>query len=170
MKTKPGICAWIIVVASFSLLSVPCGAQSICPWLNVATASGVLGGAATVEVTNTGVDTRTCVFRLQGGAPNDTLRIAVIRADNPENASKEMTPYKTGCTSSETPLKAVGNEAVLCISNTKTFLGELVVGRVRGNIFTVTISTGTGNDSQATRDILAEKAEQIAKQVAGALF
>jgi hypothetical protein len=170
MKAKPGIWTWMIVVASFSLFSVTCGAQSICPWLNVATASGVLGGAAAVEVNNTGIDTGTCVFRLQDRAPNDTLRIAVIRADHPENAGKEMTPYKASCTSSEAPLKAVGNEAVLCISNTRTSRGELVVGRVRGNIFTVAISTGTGNDSQATRDMLAEKAEQIAKQVAGALF
>lgn len=170
MKAKPGIWTWIIAVASFSLLSVTCSAQSICPWLNVATASGVLGGPAVVELNNTGVNTGTCVFRLQNSSPNDTLRIAVIRADNPENAGKEMTPYKASCTLSQAPLKAVGNEAVICISNTKTSRGELVVGRVRGNIFTVAISTGTGNDSQATRDMLAEKAERIAKQVAGALF
>jgi hypothetical protein len=163
MKIEAGI--WIsIAAACLSLLSVPCGAQSICPWLNAATASGVLGGAATMEVTNTG----TCLFRLQNGAKNDALRIAVIETNTPESAGKEIAPHKISCTSSETQLRAVGNEAVLCASDTESSLGEQVVGRVRNRIFTVAISTG--KHSEATRDLLAEKAEEIAKQVAGALF
>lgn len=170
MKTNVGIRIWFIVVASLSLLSGTCGAQSICPWLNTPTASGVLGGAAAVEVNNTGAGTGTCIFRLQNGAPHDTLRIAVVRADHAENAGREMKPYEVSCTASKAPLKAVGNEAVLCGADTKTSRGELVVGRVRDNLFTVTISTGTGDDSGATRDTLVEKAEAIAKQVAGALF
>jgi hypothetical protein len=170
MKKKVEVRISFIVVASFSLLCGACRAQSICPWLNAATASGVLGGAATVEVSNTGASTGTCVFRLPSGTSSDTLRIAVVRADHAENAGKEMKPYQIGCTSSSAPLKAVGNEAVLCVSNTGISSGELVVGRVRDKIFTVSISTSIGNDSETSRDILVEKAEEIAKQVAGALF
>jgi hypothetical protein len=163
MKPKVGI--WIrITVAALSLLSAPCRAQSICPWLNAATASGVLGGPATVEVNNTG----TCIFRLQNGAGNEVLRISVIETNNPESLGKEMAPHKISCTSSETLLKAIGNEAVLCALDTESSRGEQVVGRVRNRIFTVAISTG--RLSEVTRDFLAEKAEEIAKQVAGALF
>lgn len=167
MKIEAGI--WIrIAAASLSLLSVTCSAQSICPWLNAATASGVLGGAATMEVNTTGSNTWSCLFRLQNGAKNDALRISVIEVNNPESVSKEMAPHRISCTSSETQLKAVGNEAVLCASDTEGSRGEQVVGRVRNRIFTVAISTG--KDSEATRDLLAEKVEGIAKQVAGSLF
>jgi hypothetical protein len=163
MKPKVAILIRITVVA-LSLLSATCYAQSICPWLNLATASGVLGGPAYVEVNNTGI----CIFRLQNGAGNDVLRISVIEANNPESPGQEMVPHKIICTSSETQLKAIGNEAVLCALDTESSRGEQVVGRVRNRIFTVAISTG--RLSEVTRDFLAEKAEEIAKQVAGSLF
>lgn len=170
MKINVAVCIWIAVGGFLSMLAVPCHAQSICPWLNTATASGVLGGAARVEVRNPGTGTASCVFQLQNGAPTDTLRIAVIRTEQPENAGKAIKSYEVSCTSSGTPLKGVGNEALLCVSNTKTSRGELVVGRVRDNIFTVAISVGSGDDSASTQNALAEKAESIAKQVAGSLF
>jgi hypothetical protein len=164
MKIEAGI--WIrIAVAGLSLLSVTCSAQSVCPWLNAATAEGVLGGTVTAEVNNTGV----CQFRLQNGAKNDVLHISVIEGDSPESAVKEMALRKTSCTSSETQLKAVGNEAVLCASDIGSSRGEQTVGRVRNRIFTVAISTDIAAP-EATRDILAARAEEIAKQVAGALF
>jgi hypothetical protein len=169
MKGRHGICMWI-TVAAFSLLSSPCGAQSTCPWLNAATASGVLGGAATVEVNNTANGTGTCVFRFHDQSQNNTLRIAVIKADRPESAGKEMMPYESKCTSSGLALKGVGNEAILCASDVNKSTGELVVGRVRDNIFTVTIIAGAGNDPAITNDDLVDKAQEIAKQVAGILF
>lgn len=130
-----------------------------CPW-----------GAASTDVNNTGVNTRVCVFRLQSGVTSDSLRIVVAKANKPENAGKEMLPYESKCTSAGSPLKGVGNEAFLCMSNTDKLSGELVVGRVRDNIFTVAIYSNTGNDAAAMKDALADKAEEIAKQVAGILF
>jgi hypothetical protein len=73
-------------------------------------------------------------------------------------------------TASGLPLRGVGNEAILCASDTDKSNGELVVGRVRDNIFTVAIYAGTANDPAMTKDALADKAEEIAKQVAGILF
>ncbi len=110
------------------------------------------------------------MFRLQDQARNDSLRILVTKADRPETAGKEMLPYESKCTASGLALKGVGNEAILCASDTDKSSGESVVGRVRDNIFTVTITTGRGDESQAVRDALADKAEEIAKQVAGILF
>jgi len=169
MKAKSG--RWTGIAAGvFSLLAMTCSAESTCPWLNAATASGVLGGAASAEVNNAGPTAGVCVFRLQSGATNNSLRISVTKANKPENAGKEMLPYESKCTASGLPLKGVGNEAVLCVSNTDKSSGELVVGRVRDNIFTVAIYSSTGNDPAATKDALADKAEEIAKQVAGILF
>jgi hypothetical protein len=159
-----------IAVGVFSMLSGACRAQSTCPWLNAATASGVLGGSATMEVNNTGASTGVCIFRFQDEAQNNTLRISVIKAERPENAGKEMMPYESKCTASGLPLKGVGNEAILCAADTAKSSGELVVGRVRDNIFTVVINAGTGDKPVAAKDDLEDRAQEIAKQVAGILF
>ena len=169
MKNKVEMWIWI-VVTSFLTLAVPSRAQSICPWLNAATAAGVLGGAPSVEVINPGVSTGTCVFQLQNGATKDTLRVTVNRTEHPEDAGKALRSHELSCSVPGAPLKGVGNEALLCVSNTRTSRGELVVGRVRDNIFTVAISIGSGEDSESNRAALSEKAELIAKQVAGSLF
>jgi hypothetical protein len=159
-----------IAAGAFSLLSVSCSAQGTCTWLNAATASGVLGGSATMEVNNTGVGTGVCVFHFQDDAQNNALRISVIKAERPENADKEMMPYESKCTSSGQPLRGVGNEAILCASDTAKSSGELVVGRVRDNIFTVVINASMGDNPAATKDDLEDRAQEIAKQVAGILF
>jgi hypothetical protein len=169
MRTAGGRWLWI-VAGAFSLMSVPCSAQSTCPWINAATASGVLGGSSTMEVNNTGASTGVCVFRFQDQAQNNTLRISVIKAERPENAGKEMMPFESKCTASGLPLKGVGNEAILCASDTAKWNGELVVGRVRDNIFTVVINDATGDNPAATKDDLEDKAQEIAKMVAGILF
>jgi hypothetical protein len=91
----------------------------------------------------------------------------VANVEHAERAGEEMKSYAGGCSAPKSALKGVGNEAVLCASDTKAAHGELVVGRVRDRIFTVAISTATGDYSEAA---LAEKAEAIARQVAGALF
>jgi len=167
-KTTAGMWMWIAAIA-ISLLPSTCSAQSTCPWLNAATASGVLGGPASIDVNSTGSGSGVCEFRLQDGTANDSLRIEVMKADKPENAGKEMLPYESKCASSELPLKGVGNEAISCVGNAELSHSELVVGRVRDNIFTVAISVGTGNDP-STLDAIKEKAEGIARQVAGSLF
>jgi hypothetical protein len=169
MRTAGGRWLWIAATA-LSLLSVPCSAQSTCPWLNAATASGVLGGSATMEVNNTGFSSGVCVFRFQDEAQNNTLRILVIKAERPENAGKEMMPYESKCTASGLPLKGVGNEAIMCASDSAKSNGELVVGRVRDNIFTVVINAGTGDNPAAAKEDLEDKTQEIAKQVAGILF
>ena len=170
MKTKAETWIRVAMATCLILLCSPCSAQSICPWLNTATASGVLGGTPTVQVDNPGGGSGTCLFRRQNETRTDILRIAVISAEPMEKTQKEMKVYETNCTSSAAPLKAIGNEAILCISNTKASSGQLIVGRVRNNVFAVTISTGTGNISKVIQDTLAQRAEEIARQVAGSLF
>lgn len=170
MKRQTPPCICIALASLSSLLCIPCAAQSACPWLNAATASGVLGGPTTVEVNHSAAGAGSCLFQLPGGSPNSVLRIIVIQIDDADIAKVKMESYEAGCTSPPVPLKALGTGAVHCVTNQKALPGELVVGRVRNNIFTVAMSTQPAGPPESTRDSLAEKAQVIAEQIAGSLF
>jgi hypothetical protein len=69
------------------------------------------------------------------------------------------------------PLQSIGNEAVTCAADTKGHTyGEQVIGRVRDQIFTVTVTTSAKQDPSMSREALQEKSRNKAEQVAGALF
>ncbi len=72
--------------------------------------------------------------------------------------------------SSSTPLKAIGNDAVLCANNTATSSGQQVIGRVRDQIFIISISAEAQPGRSTANDPLADKVKAIAEQVAGNLF
>ena len=57
-----------------------CGAAEICPWLNAATAAGIIDGAVDVTVTHTNAnaDDATCKFTMQPQFPVRELRIEVL--------------------------------------------------------------------------------------------
>ena len=126
-------------------------ADEPCPWLDAATASGVLGGPVAAKTTTT-----TCEFVRTESKRRMKLRIEVHRSTA---AREEWAHAHTHCGAAAEPLKAIGNEAFLC---SKT--GE-IVGRVRDAFFTVRIITPdhTSAASQA-------KTKDIAEQVAGMLF
>lgn len=116
-------------------------AAETCPWINAATAGGVLGGEVTATVTPD-----TCTFV----RPGSELRIGV----QPKDAAHAVT-----CGPGPSPLKAIGNEAVICTEGRTA----KVVGRVRDKIFTITVTS-------SKPDTLREKALRVAEQVAGNLF
>ena len=145
-------------------------AENICPWLNQATASGVLGGPASASVENGPSGEANCFFHFQKGSAVYDLRIKV---DRMKDSSVEFGSYKTLCGSDGVPLHAIGNEAVLCNiqRNSEGIVqGEQVVGRVRDRAFIVSVSTNAGGDRSMSMDVLKEKARSVAEQVAGALF
>jgi hypothetical protein len=74
------------------------------------------------------------------------------------------------CSAPGAPLRAIGNEAILCADDTKHARGEAVVGRVRDSLFRVVISTSSRSDSDMTREVLEQKTRNVAEQVAGSLF
>jgi hypothetical protein len=118
----------------------------------------VLGAAATATVTheNNNRDDAVCTF---AGA-NGSLRIAVQTMDTPRI---EFTSHAAECGSDPAPLKAIGNEAVVC-----SLKGAAqVVGRVRNRIFTILITPASSSIDQS---LLREKARDVAEQVAGNLF
>jgi hypothetical protein len=127
--------------------------QAGCPWMNAATARGVLGGAVEVTVTPT-----SCGFVRHDGAGEFELRIEVGGAGARQAA----------CPVGSESLKTIGNEAAACSYEGKTgWAAEQVVGRVRDQSFLVRISV---NNGAIEKKELREKARGAAEQVAGSLF
>jgi hypothetical protein len=132
-----------------------------CPWLNAATAGGVLGGPVTVTVKRAPAgDDASCDFVRHAGSLMFELRIEVETMRSP---AKDFSSYAARCHSNAVPLKAIGNEALACSDEG----AEQIVGRVRNRAFVVRLGT---NDRSTQPAALREKARQIAEQVAGILF
>ena len=140
-----------------------CAASDKCPWLNQATAGGVLGGevtSAAIELSKSG-DTGHCDYVRTEGSISRHLFIEV-------NISRDHASYKAQCASEAAPVKAIGNEAVTCAFEGKPGeIAQQVAGRVRDRMFLVRVST---NDPRAAAAGLREKARSVAEQVAGFLF
>ena len=117
-----------------------------CPWLNTATAAGILDG----PVTTVTVDNTSCKFVRENGTRVLELRIEV----------GVPTPR---CHTPAVPLKAIGTEAVACSDRPNA---EQVIGRVRDKTFSVRVSTTDHSPQPALR----EKARKVAEHVAGILF
>jgi hypothetical protein len=147
-----------------------CHAQTKCPWLNEATASGILSGPVTVSVTVKPGDQASgiCKFTRRQGSAIHELRISVdLMTDIP----KQFATRLAQCPPKSPPLPATGNEAVTCGTHTKeNHFAELVVGRVRNQAFVVSISSTVQDDPSMTQKMRREKSNQIAEQVAGILF
>jgi hypothetical protein len=144
-----------------------CQVNTGCPWLNVATASGVLksddnGPMATLAEGGRAA----CSFAYRDGTASRLLKITVEQAKDDAQA---ISDYKARCSVGATPLSGIGNEACAAATKGQTY-GQEVSGRVRDQIFTVTVTTSAQHDPFMPEEALQEKARNIAEQVAGALF
>jgi hypothetical protein len=109
-----------------------------------------------------------CSFVYHDATASRELRITVEQG--PESTQRMM-GHKAHCRGKTSPLQAIGNEAVMCAAGIKGKVeGEQVIGRVRDQVFTITITTSSRNDPSMSRGELKEKTRNIAEQVAGALF
>jgi len=153
----------------FTCLPVRAHAKNNCPWLNEATASSLLGGSAVGDFTEaTTGQPAVCTFTQQAEGVTRTLRITVEVAVDPQS---RLTAMVQSCGSDAAPLKAIGNSATVCSADErKGGLGERVVGRVRDQVFTITLQTTLKGDSTMTRDALLSNIFTAAEQVAGNLF
>ena len=145
-----------------------CHGQAKCPWINEATASGILGGAVTVTAKVTDQTTGTCVFSRKKGAVVHQLRISVNLMSD---FSKQFPSYLAQCQPKSSPLRAIGNEAVICsIQGKAGHYGEIVVGRVRNQAFVVSVSSSVRDDPTMTQEMRREKVSLVSEQVSGILF
>ncbi len=132
------------------LLCFASSQAEVCPWLNAATAGGVLGGAV-----QTHTATHLCSFVSQHGELR--IQVETIAASHPDH-----------CSGPSEQLKAIGNEAAACAIESKDGkIAEQVAGRVRDQAFVITIAT---DDRSVSRNLLRDKTRKVAEQVAGSLF
>ena len=164
-----------------------CRAQAKCPWLNAATAAGILGGDVQMAVKVTreipgkpkvepGVydedqmrmdrNDVTCEFTRKVDSTVYLLGIAVTTMTDP---AKEFAAFPARCTGGTIPLKAIGNEAVQCFLKPTGGMDaqEQVIARVRDRAFVMTIQRKLPRDSGTN---LRDDTRNIAEQVAGSLF
>jgi hypothetical protein len=146
-----------------------CQMNTGCPWLNVATATGVLKSSEHSPMAILAEGGKpACDFTYHDATASRELKITV---DEIQDAQQAMTAYKARCGSAATPLRGIGNEAVICAVESKgKSHGQQVIGIVRDQIFTVTVITNAKNDPVMPQDALEEKSRNISEQVAGALF
>jgi hypothetical protein len=150
------------------LMPTVCHGQAKCPWINEATARGVLGGAVTLTTTVSAQGDGVCEFSRRQGSIVHQLRISVhIMTDIP----KQFPAYLAQCPPNSSPLRAVGNEAVMCSIQSKGEpSAERVVGRVREQAFVVSLTFSVANEPSMTEQMRREKVNLVAEQIAGILF
>ena len=140
-------------------------AQEVCPWLNSATAGGILGGDVIVQVTHSSANKADadCTFELQRGERVSRL---VIEVNTMRAPHEDFPAYKAQCGQHPRRLGALGNEAVDCGGSEHQQNWQMIVGRVRDRAFRVRITTDEAEPAAGLRD----EARRAADQVAGILF
>jgi hypothetical protein len=163
--------SFIAALFAVCLIGAPAAAHAAnnCAWINEATSSGLLGGDAVGEVTPTVAGQPTvCTFTQMTDGGKRTLRITVEIAADPHARLAEI---ERNCGPDAAPLRAIGNEAMVCSADDrKPGIAERVVGRVRDQVFTITIASTLKNDPILTREILKTRIYTASEQVAGNLF
>jgi len=153
------------------LICVPAvgNAANKCPWINEATASGLLGGAADGLYTPAATgQPAACTFTEASGEVKRTLRITVEVAADPH---AQLNAISQSCGPDVVPVKAIGNEAMVCAADgRKGSTAERIVGRVRDQVFTILIGTTLKNDPILDRYTLKTNVLTAAEQVSGNLF
>lgn len=137
-----------------------------CPWLNAATAGGVLGGDVTMSVSHADAKSTACEFVRQSGSAISSLQISVSTLSGP---FAEYLSHTAKCETNAIKLIGVGNEASACVvQGTKGTIAEQVVGRVRDRAFVIrwTLSADAARTSQTT----AETLQALTEAVAGSMF
>ncbi len=165
---RPSRSALVILLVMLSLcVPAVCATSENCPWLNTATAAGILEGPVSSTVThpNQNKDDATCEFTHRDGPVVSMLQIEVETMKDPIH---DFASYTAQCGPDAAPLRAIGNEALVCsLPGKKKQVSEQVVSRVRDRAFIVRVSS---NAPAPAPSGLREKAQKIAEQVAGFLF
>jgi hypothetical protein len=156
--------AFILCLLLFPAIS---RAAAICPWINATTAFGALGAAPEDSSVKSVVTANSCTFTYQTASTMRELRVTV---DQLADAAHNFEGRKAACAAGAKPLHAIGNEAVTCLMNAGGNLqGEEVIGRVRDQVFTLTLTEKMSDPAAGSKD-LPQKAEMLAELVAGNLF
>jgi hypothetical protein len=161
---------FITIALSLCLIgaSATARAANTCPWMNEATASGLLGGDAVGVYTAVPGQPSICTFTQQSQGAARKLVVTVEIAQDPH---ARMATIVQTCGANAATLNAIGNEAMTCDPvERKGEMAERVVGRVRDQVFTITLLSSLKNDPILTRDTLKTRSQTAAEQISGNLF
>lgn len=169
MRNRPLSLAPTLALAIGLFFSpVLCKAQAVCPWMNQATASGLVGAPLGAPILSGASPSIACTYRAQDKGDVTTLEISVIQMNDP---ATQYAPYRAKCRPPGVALTAIGNEAILCRADESSQThAERVVGRVRDRAFIVTLSTNARSKPPFNRATIEDQAKAVAEQVAGFLF
>lgn len=169
-RSLPRMYAPVLTLFCLLVAVLPARAANNCPWMTEATASGLLGGDA-VGAYTAAADTApaVCIFTRSSPEGTRTLRISVeVVSTSPH---EHLATLEQTCGAQAEILQAIGNEAVFCSTQTpEAGASELALGRVRDQIFTITLTTSLKRDRELTTDVLKAHLYTAAEQVAGNLF
>ena len=179
----------VLVVTGALLAPMNGRAESKCPWLNAATAAGLLGGEASMTVSapaehgtmphtepNVYKDDQvridrfdvTCEFSRKADSGVYSLRIVVETMKDPVT---EFAGRLANCPGTTVALRAIGNEAVQCVAKSGFSSGEeMVIARVRDRAFVLTVVRPPAAGAPQALDVLHDDTRNIAEQIAGSLF
>lgn len=170
-RAQPFAVANWAALALLCALFVPTAAHAAnnCPWLNEATASDLLDAESVGTFTPAAPDgAGVCAFTERDSRTPRTLQINV---EIVSDAHARVLSLSASCGSSSSPLTAIGNEAVICATDErKGRETQRVIGRVRDQVFTITLSASGKEDSVQSREALKAHIYTAAEQVAGNLF
>jgi hypothetical protein len=106
-----------------------------------------------------------CEFVRSSSGVSEALSLT-IQVVTMSNARSEYPSFLAKCNGVSTPVRAIGNEAVVCTLHDKNGKGaQQVVSRVRNRAFLVRIES-----SDKSTASFRETTERTAEQVAGILF
>jgi len=154
-----------LVVCGLMLAATTVARAENCPWLNAATAEGILGGSVTMSVTHPSATAVSCDFSRNGSGAVASLRIDVT---TPVDAIASFAKAAAQCGAAPRKLTGVGNEAVGCTLPESTSMTEQTVGRVRERIFVLrwTHLSNASLSAEARLDAI----QGVAEAVAGSMF
>lgn len=157
----------LVLLPVLAAAAGPGRASSSCPWINEATSSGLLGGDAAGSFSAaSGGRPAVCTFTRHEEGVTRTLNVTVEIASDPH---ARVVSVAGSCRADPAPLRAIGNEAVHCATR-RSGPGERAVGRVRDQVFTITIESSRKDDPVLTPMDLKNRIYTAAEQVAGNLY
>ena len=159
----------MVLAAWTAGMAMPACAANACPWMNAATASGLLGADAMGNyAAATAAEPANCVFVESGPGVTRTL---TITAEPSTYGVGRIHELLRECHGEPSALPAIGNQAEECeVLQPHRLRGKLAVGRVRSQMFSIAIKTTMKNDPVLTPEELENRIATAAEQVAGNLF
>lgn len=167
---------WLTLMLFATFLHVA-GAQSLCPWLNQATASGALGTDVSMHVTllrqspHTANNLRpdsVCEF-----STHDQRSILWIKVTTMRDPKKEYAAaIRSSCPGKSHSLTGVGNQAIACSASSSRGIEDRVVAYVRNRLMLLRcnrppMESIPWQGSDVTREA---GLQTIAEQIAGSMY